>query len=150
MKSNLLMIGLKTDRRNEMRIIIAGSREYENQNEFTNIVNYIMTFDIFKTDESKEIISGHAHGADQLGEQFAKKMNYPIKLFIPNWKMYGKKAGHIRNKKMALYAMEKPCGVLIAFWDGESKGTKSMIQYAKDCKLKCFVYNYKKRRLFIE
>lgn len=99
MKSNLLMIGLKTDRRNEMRIIIAGSREYENQNEFTNIVNYIMTFDIFKTDESKEIISGHAHGADQLGEQFAKKMNYPIKLFIPNWKMYGKKAGHIRNKK---------------------------------------------------
>lgn len=73
-----------------------------------------------------EIVSGTAKGADQLGERFAKEHNYQIKQFPADWNTYGKKAGYIRNKQMAEYA-----DALVAFWNGESKGTKSMIELAE-------------------
>ena len=49
-----------------------------------------------------------------------------------NWEYYGKRAGMIRNGEMARYASEDPDneGILIAFWDGKSRGTKGMINIA--------------------
>ena len=46
-------------------------------------------------------------------------------------------AGYLRNKQMAEYA-----DALIAFWDGESKGTKHMIDLAKKNGLKVRIVNY--------
>ena len=43
----------------------------------------------------------------------------------------------IRNKEMAENAE-----ALIAFWDGESKGTKAMIEIAKNKNLKVRIINY--------
>ena len=61
---------------------------------------------------------------------FCKQNNYPIKVFKADWERYGKRAGYLRNKQMADYAAETG-GILIAFWDGESRGTKMMIKLAK-------------------
>ena len=44
---------------------------------------------------------------------------------------YGKAAGPIRNKQMAEFASQQT-GMLIAFWDGKSRGTGSMIRLAKE------------------
>lgn len=46
--------------------------------------------------------------------------------FPAEWKRYGRAAGMIRNQQMAWYATH-----LIAFWDGQSSGTRSMIEMAK-------------------
>ncbi|WP_197026348.1 hypothetical protein [Polaribacter sp. Hel_I_88] len=46
--------------------------------------------------------------------------------FPAEWNKFGKAAGPVRNKEMAIYA-----DALIAFWDGKSRGTKNMIQLAK-------------------
>jgi len=72
-----------------------------------------------------EIVSGHANGADKLGERYAKENNLKLTLFPANWDLNGKSAGYIRNYEMAKYA-----DVLIAFWDGKSKGTMDMISQA--------------------
>ena len=40
----------------------------------------------------------------------------------PNWTKFGRRAGMLRNADMAEQAQ-----ALVAFWDGESKGTKHMI-----------------------
>ena len=54
-------------------------------------------------------------------------MNYPIKRFPADWENLGRGAGYVRNVQMAFYA-----DALIAFWDGESRGTKHMIDIAKE------------------
>lgn len=72
------------------------------------------------------VISGHASGADSLGEKFAADHNLQCELFPADWEHHGKAAGPIRNAEMA-----DASDALIAFWDGQSRGTKSMIDLAK-------------------
>jgi len=109
-----------------MKVIIAGSRTI---NDYQIVKDSIL--------ESKfkitEIVSGGAKGPDKLGEQYAEEFNIPVKKFIPDWNREGKKAGILRNIEMGNYA-----NALIAIWDGESKGTKHMIQYATKKELKVF------------
>ena len=108
-----------------MKIIIAGSRNFNNYEELCKICDYLL-----KNKKNIEIISGTAKGADMLGEKYATDKGYKIKQFPANWDKYKKAAGYIRNKEMAEYA-----DVLIAFWDGKSKGTEHMINLAKENKL---------------
>jgi hypothetical protein len=46
-------------------------------------------------------------------------------IFKPDWDKYGKRAGFIRNE-LIINEADK----IIAFWDGESKGTKLSIDLA--------------------
>jgi hypothetical protein len=106
-----------------MKVVIAGSRTF---NDFDFLVATM--FRLFpKKDIITEIVSGAAKGADQLGEKWAKMVGIPIKQFPAEWNKYGKSAGYRRNAEMALY-----CDSVVAFWDGKSKGTKHMIDIAKD------------------
>lgn len=100
-----------------MKVIIAGSRTFN---------NYELLCESLKDINISEIVCGGARGADSLGEKYAKEHNIPIKYFYPQWDLLGKKAGMIRNQEMGSYA-----DFLVAFWDGESKGTKHMIEYMK-------------------
>jgi len=130
---------------NNMRIIIAGSRSFDDykllKNKCNEILFQLLQESQFKQFSEIEIISGTAKGADQLGERFAKEHNFKLRRFPANWKLYGKQAGYLRNVQMAEYAKEDN-GVLIAFHNGESKGTKHMINIAKKHKLRVFVINY--------
>ena len=123
------------------RIIIAGGRDFDDyeklHNEVFNVlVDLNMKYKNKISDTMRfEIISGKAKGADLLGEKFAKEYKVKLTLFPADWDKYGKSAGYRRNAEMAKYAVEGKeqgvIGVLIAFWDGKSKGTKSMIDLAK-------------------
>lgn len=66
-----------------------------------------------------------------MGEAYARMRKLTIKRFPPDWDSFGKKAGALRNIEMAKYGE-----TLIAFWDGKSKGTKHMIDTAKERGLK--------------
>ena len=72
-----------------------------------------------------EIISGGAKGADSLAEMFADEYGVKKTIFKAEWDKFGRSAGIIRNKDIV-----KNCDVLIAFWDGKSKGTKNSIDLA--------------------
>ena len=98
-----------------MRTIIAGSRG-------------VAAIDTAFLDslEISCILSGGARGADQLGEEYARRRGVALSLFPADWDRFGKKAGYIRNHQMAQRAER-----LVAFWDGASRGTKHMI----DCGL---------------
>lgn len=122
---------------NDLRVIIAGSREFDNYNLLeSTISNFIK-----ENTNNVEIISGTARGADQLGERFANEYGYQIKRFPADWNLYGKSAGPIRNKSMAEYAAQEQ-GVLFAFWNGKSKGTKSMINFEEKYGLDVHVVRY--------
>ena len=113
-----------------IRIIIAGSRKF---NDYIKMLNKLdeLGIHLLATMDDIEIVSGHAYGADILGEKFAEAYNYPLKIFPAEWDKYGKAAGPIRNEQMAKYAAEADRGMLIAFPIGESRGTRNMIKLAK-------------------
>lgn len=121
-------------------IIIAGGRDFNNYSvAITAFKNFIISK---KTRTKPTIICGMAKGADMVGYDIAETHGLKIEKFFADWDKYGDAAGPIRNEEMAKYAAEKGNGVLLAFWDGESKGTKSMINYAKKYKLEVHVFNY--------
>lgn len=120
-----------------MRVIIAGSRSYDDYNALKDycdlvIYTYIRRYKIKHPDV--EIISGGCSGADKLGERYAQANGWKCRVFVADWERYGKSAGPIRNGEMAEYAIKSPdgYGVLIAFPGINSKGTKNMITQASN------------------
>ena len=130
----------------ELRIIVAGSRGFKDYPLLRDtLIDYLEVMDdtdVVDNPSQVKFISGTAKGADILGEQFAYTYEYEVKRFVPDWNTYGKSAGYIRNAEMAKYA-SKAYGVLFAFWDGKSKGTKHMIDLANKYGLEVHVVNYK-------
>ena len=117
-----------------MRICIAGGRDFADYDVLVKVVDQV----IEEIPPPIIIISGKAKGADSLGERYAKEHDLEVLLYPADWKKHGKGAGPIRNAKMA-----EEADMLIAFWDGSSKGTKNMIgQIQKRGKqYKVFSYN---------
>ena len=98
-----------------MKIAIVGSRDLN-----ANLENFIPK-------NATEIISGGAIGIDKCAEKYAKENNLKMTVIKPNYKEYGRRAPLIRN----LEIIDK-ADLVIAFWDGKSKGTKFVIEKCKE------------------
>jgi len=100
-----------------MKVLICGSRDIKDELiVFSAIHAAPFNYDL--------IIHGGAVGVDSLAERLAKNSNIPTKIYYPDWKTHGKKAGVLRNIEMVNAA-----DAVIAIWDGKSRGTKSTIDY---------------------
>ena len=91
------------------------------------------------TNQKLRIISGGARGADTFGVDFGFDNGFmdPV-VFIPDWDQYGKRAGFIRN-----HTIIENSDIVIAFWDGESKGTDHSIKLAIKAKKIVLVFTPK-------
>lgn len=118
-----------------MKVIIAGSRSINDEKliemEMENIINY-----------KHEIVCGMAKGVDLISRKIAIKHGLIVHEFPADWDSYGKSAGYKRNVQMADFA-----DALLAFWDGESRGTQHMINIAKEKKLKIRIVYIKKEEV---
>ena len=102
-----------------MRVLVCGGRDY------TSLSRVCIELD--KLDPKPTLlISGHARGADQIAEQWAKENKIPTRLFPADWDKYGKRAGYLRNVKML---EEGNPDLVVAFPGG--KGTNMMIAIAE-------------------
>ena len=97
-----------------MKIAVVGSRSIKN----ADISQYIPK-------EATEIITGGAVGVDKLAEREARLRGIPLTVFKPDYETHGKSAPLVRNKLIA-----ENCDMLIAFWDGSSRGTVFTWRYA--------------------
>ena len=118
----------------ELRVIIAGSRDFD---DFPKLMNSCIDI-LFKITEQHSdlnkirIVSDTARGADRQGEQYAKIAGYGVSRFPADWDTFGESCWLCKKSQMAKYAIaDGNYGVLIAFWDGKSKGIKHMIDIAK-------------------
>lgn len=118
----------------KFKLVIAGGRDFE---DYKFLKKKLLYFIGDKNMSDVTIVSGRAKGADALGERFAKEFGCNLKTFPADWDKHGKSAGFIRNAQMAKYA-----DACIAFWDGESKGTKHMIDLANKEKIMLRVVEY--------
>ena len=105
-----------------MKIAIIGSRNVIPP----NIGEYISPHD--------EIVSGGAKGVDSFVAKYARENGIKLTEFLPQYERYGRAAPIIRNRQIVDYADK-----IIAFWDGTSKGTLSVIKYAEKVGKMCEV-----------
>jgi hypothetical protein len=120
-----------------MRLIVAGSRTFDNY----GLLKYMLDYYLQNVKGKVEIVSGGATGADWLGERYAREKGYSVKVFPADWRKYGTAAGPKRNREMSLFATH-----CIVFWDGKSKGSKSMIEIAEKRGLKLRIVRYYKTK----
>lgn len=115
---------------------IVGSRSFD---------DYTVMKRILDSKQITGIVSGGAYGADKLSERYAAENNIPMKIHYANWDKYGKAAGMIRNK----YIIDD-ADVVVAFWDGKSKGTEDSIKYARKKQKELTVIKPEVKTLFME
>lgn len=97
-----------------MKLAVIGSRVYPNYAQIYQVISCLPP--------DTEIVSGGARGVDYIAKKAAQINLLPYKEFPAEWEIYGKAAGFMRNSLIVDY-----CEGLIAFWDGESRGTLDSI-----------------------
>lgn len=77
-------------------------------------------------ENTTEIVSGGAKGIDTCARDYALLHDIKLTEFLPEYNKYGRGAPLKRNLQIIEYA-----DVVIAFWDGKSRGTKYVIDNCK-------------------
>ena len=119
-----------------MKLIVAGGRDFTDSSrmdaELKNLVlNGTLPDDV-------ELVCGMARGTDITGfNLWYYHYKLPIHKFPADWKSEPRRAGFIRNEDMGDVA-----DVLVAFWDGASRGTKHMIDYMTKLGKPVFIFRY--------
>lgn len=104
-----------------IKLIIAGGRDFTDRQRMYGELFHL--YQEGKLPEDFELVCGMARGADLTAYDLLKNAT-KVHKFYADWNgPYGKGAGFARNRDMARFA-----DILVAFWDGESRGTKHMIE----------------------
>jgi YspA, cpYpsA-related SLOG family len=98
------------------RVIICGSRGWSDRQRIEERLFYLPPDAV--------IVHGAARGVDRIAHQEAEKAGFLLEPHPAEWERYGKRAGFIRNEEMANLGAD----LLIAFWDGRSRGTLDMME----------------------
>lgn len=104
-----------------MRVLVCGGRDFEDYQFAQEKLDKL-----HRSIDITHVISGHAKGADQLGEMWAEENCTPFTCYPANWDKHRKAAGPIRNQQML---DEGKPDVVLAFPGG--RGTADMVKRAK-------------------
>ncbi|MEG1235059.1 MAG: hypothetical protein RSB80_08975 [Anaerovoracaceae bacterium] len=107
-----------------MRVAIIGSRSLT----VTNLEAYLPA-------DVTEIISGGARGIDTSACEYAKAHGIKLTEYLPEYKRYGHAAPIKRNVTIISHA-----DLVLAFWDGRSRGTAFVIEECRKREISCKVY----------
>lgn len=121
-----------------MITIIAGSREGPTARDIAEALEYCSW-------TPSVVVSGGARGGDRAGELWAGLHGVPVVRMLAKWQRpdgtIDRGAGHKRNEQMAEQAE-----ALLALWDGQSPGTRHMIQTALAKGLRVYVWKPRSAR----
>ena len=101
-----------------MRVLVCGGRDYNDAQK---------VYEVLCSLSPSTIIHGHAAGADDLADSWAKANHVRVMPFSADWGVFGKSAGPIRNKQML---EEGKPDIVVAFPGG--KGTANMVKLARE------------------
>jgi hypothetical protein len=100
-----------------MKVAVIGSRTFNDYESVKDKLDSISDITL--------IVSGGAMGADTLGERYARENGISTVIFKPDWSK-GRGAGFLRNTDIINEA-----DIVVAFWDGKSRGTLDSIKKAE-------------------
>ncbi len=109
-----------------MKVAVIGSRNLQ----IKNLEKYLPA-------DTTEIISGGAKGVDTSAREFALAHSIKLTEFLPEYDKYGRGAPLKRNITIIEHA-----DLVLAFWDGKSRGTKFVIDNCRKLGVEVKVYNF--------
>lgn len=109
-----------------MKVAVIGSRGLTVDN-----------MEMYLPENISEIVSGGAKGVDTSAKVYAIKKGIKLTEFLPDYKQYRRSAPLKRNVEIINYA-----DMVIAFWDGASRGTKFVIEKCMEIKKPLIIYRY--------
>lgn len=86
-------------------------------------------------ENTTEIVSGGAKGVDTSAREYAKSNGIKLTEFLPEYTKYGRSAPLKRNITIIEYS-----DIVLAFWDGKSRGTKFVIDNCRKLGVEVRVY----------
>ncbi len=98
-----------------MKVAVIGSRNLT----VNNLEKYLPP-------ETTEIVSGGAKGIDTCAREYAVLQGIKLTEFLPDYEKHQRQAPLLRNITIIQYS-----DLVIAFWDGTSRGTKFVIDNCK-------------------
>lgn len=110
-----------------MKVAVIGSREL-----------WIDDLGKYLPEDTTEIVSGGARGVDTCAKNYAVRNNIKLTEFLPEYDKYGKIAPLLRNNEIIEYA-----DMVLAFWNGKSRGTYYVISKCKELNKPFRVYQQK-------
>ena len=107
-----------------MRVAVIGSRGLT----VDNLGDYLPI-------ETTEIISGGARGVDASAREYALRQGLKLTEYLPKYERYGRAAPLRRS-----IAIIENADLVLAFWDGASRGTKYVIDNCKKRNIPIKIY----------
>ena len=104
------------------KVVVAGSRSIQDIKHVIDALDQAKKGGYIPEGARLEIVSGGAMGVDTLARYVAEKFGFPLSEIKPDYSRHRRGAPFKRNTEMAIYG-----DVLVAVWDGESRGTQHMI-----------------------
>lgn len=101
-----------------MIVAIIGSRDFDR---LDLVVDYVKALP-----KGTTVVSGGARGVDRIATLTAHSSGLTTRVWYPDWEGEGKGAGFARNSRIV-----DDCERLVAFWDGQSRGTLDSLKKAK-------------------
>ena len=101
-----------------MKLAVVGGRTFNDYGKLEPVLDSLVAGFGFTT-----VVSGGADGADTLGEKFADERGLKKIIHLPDYKTHGRAAPMIRNRDII-----NDADFVVAFWDGESRGTKNAME----------------------
>lgn len=86
-------------------------------------------------ENTTEIVSGGAKGVDTSARECAKSNGIKLTEFLPEYTRFGRSAPLKRNITIIEYS-----DIVLAFWDGKSRGTKFVIDNCRKLGVEVRVY----------
>lgn len=109
------------------KVGVVGSRNFTDSLKFeANLTQILNDKGIPISKECLKIVSGGAKGADTLARCFAQKHGLEITEYKNDFAKYGVRGYFERNKQIV-----EDSDFIIAFWDGESRGTLNTLEQCK-------------------
>lgn len=98
-----------------MRVAVIGSRNLT-----------VKDLGVYLPEDVTEIVSGGAKGIDSCAREYALAHGIKLTEFLPEYSRYGRSAPIKRN-----ITIIENADLVLAFWDGSSRGTKFVIDECK-------------------
>lgn len=112
-----------------MKVLVCGSRTWTDRETMYNLLD-CLAFEL----GISTIIEGDARGADQMAGDWITEGEWglaDLHILKADWTQYGKSAGYRRNEEM-VELLDKDNDMVVAFWDGVSKGTMHTVDLARE------------------
>jgi hypothetical protein len=106
-------------------ILVSGSRGFPHPELVTAKIKEVVQ-------PGDRVLHGGTRGVDTIAAITAHSVGASVCCYPANWSVYGRQAGMVRNEVMLNEAQRHPEYLVCIFWDGDSRGTKHMIDLCRE------------------